>query len=85
MQDLKRKEQTYNENKLKKEEEYKKYPFKPKISKNYSSGGLKIQNKKNKVGEDMYKKNKEWKKRLENENISKKKKYDEIEKKKLYF
>jgi len=85
MQDLKRKEQTYNENKLKKEEEYKKYPFKPKISKNYSSGGLKIQNNKNKVREDMYKKNKEWKKRLENENISKKKKYDEIEKKNYTF
>ena len=85
MQDLKRKEQTYNENKLKKEEEYKKYPFKPKISKNYSSGGLKIQNNKNKVREDMYKKNKEWKKRLENENISKKKKYEEIEKKNYTF
>ena len=87
MQDLKRKEQTYNENQQKKNEEYKNYPFKPKISKNHSSvgGGMKIESKKKSNKEDIYKKNKEWKKRLENENISKKKKYDELENKKYTF
>ena len=87
MQDLKRKEQTYNENQQKKNEEYKNYPFKPKISKNHSSvgGGMKIESKKKSNKEDIYKKNKEWKKRVENENISKKKKYEEIENKKYTF
>ena len=85
MQDLKRKEQTYNENKLKKEEEYKNYPFKPKISKKHSNGGIKIELKKKNPKDDIYIKNKEWKKRLENENISKKKKYDELENKKYTF
>ena len=85
MQDLKRKEQTYNENKLKKEEEYKNYPFKPKISKKHSSGGIKIELKKKNPKDDIYIKNKEWKKRLENENISKKKKFDELENKKYTF
>ena len=60
MQDIKRKEQSYVENRYKKEEEYKNYLFKPKISKNYSSGGLKIDNKK-KVNIMIYKKDKEWK------------------------
>ena len=87
MQDLKRKEQTYIENQQKKNEEYKNYPFKPKISKNHSSvgGGMKIESKKKSNKEDIYKKNKEWKKRVENENISKKKKYEEIENKKYTF
>ena len=85
MQDIKRKEQTYNENQQKKEEEYKNYPFKPQIIKNYSSGGLKINFKKKINKDDMYNKNKEWKKRVEDENISKKKKYEEIENKKYTF
>ena len=87
LQDLKRKEQTYNENLQKKEEEYKKYTFKPKITKNYSSSGsgMKIETKKRINKEDIYKKNKEWKKRVENENITKKKKYDEMENKKYTF
>ena len=87
MQDLKRKEQTYIKNQQKKNEEYKNYPFKPKISKNHSSvgGGMKIESKKKSNKEDIYKKNKEWKKRVENENISKKKKYEEIENKKYTF
>jgi hypothetical protein len=87
LQDLKRKEQTYNENLQKKEEEYKKYTFKPKITKHYSSSGsgMKIGTKKGMNKEDIYKKNKEWKKRVENENITKKKKYDEMENKKYTF
>ena len=79
MEDIKRKRETYTQNQQKKEEEYKNYPFKPKITK-YPSGV-----KKKLPNDDMYKKNKEWKKRLENENISKKKKYDEIENKKYTF
>ena len=85
MQDIKRKEQIYNENQHKKEEEYKNYPFRPKIKKNFSSSGLRINSKKKVDKDDIYKKNKEWKKRLEEENISKKKKYDEIENKKYTF
>ena len=82
MQDIKKKQQTFNENQLKKEQEYKQYPFKPKIIKNYSSSGFKLPSKKKLNKEDIYIKNKEWQKRLEKENISKKKKYDELENKK---
>ena len=85
MEDIKRKEQNYNENKHKKEEEYRKYPFKPKITKINSVGRLTIKKRKKVNNNDIYKKNKEWKKRLENDNIAKKKKYDEIEKKKYTF
>ena len=58
MEDIKRKEQNYNENKHKKEEEYKNYPFQPKISRNNSSGKLKINSKKKLNNNDIYKKNK---------------------------
>ena len=87
MQDMKRKEKTYNENLLKKKEEYKNYSYHPKISKTYSnnSGSKNKNNKKDKVKEDIYTKNKEWKKRLEKENSTKKKKYDELENKKYTF
>ena len=85
IQDMKRKEQLYNENQVRKEEEYKNYPFKPKIKKNYSSSGFRIDDKKKMTKDDIYKKNKEWKKRVENDNISKKKKYEEIENKKYTF
>lgn len=87
MQDMKRKEKTYNENLLKKKEEYKNYSYHPKISKTYSNnfGNKGKKNKKDKNMEDIYTKNKEWKKRLEKENNTKKKKYDEIENKKYTF
>ena len=84
MQDMKRKEKTYNENLLKKKEEYKNYSYHPKISKTYSNN-FGNKGKKNKNMEDIYTKNKEWKKRLEKENNKKKKKYDEIENKKYTF
>ena len=84
MQDMKRKEKTYNENLLKKMEEYKNYSYHPKISKTYSNN-FGNKGKKNKNMEDIYTKNKEWKKRLEKENNTKKKKYDEIENKKYTF
>ena len=86
IQDMKRKEKTYNENLLKKKEEYKNYSYHPKISKTYSNNlETKEKNKKNIIKEDIYTKNKEWKKRLEKENNTKKKKYDEIENKKYTF
>ena len=86
IQDMKRKEQTYNENLLKKKEEYKNYSYHPKISKTYSNNFNKEKkNKKEKNMEDIYTKNKEWKKRLEKENTIKKKKFDEIENKKYTF
>ena len=84
MQDMKRKEKTYNENLLKKKEEYKNYSYHPKISKTYSNN-FGNKGKKNKNMEYIYTKNKEWKKRLEKENNTKKKKYDEIENKKYTF
>jgi hypothetical protein len=86
IQDMKRKEQTYNENLLKKKEEYKNYSYHPKISKTYSNNfNNEKKNKKEKNMEDIYTKNKEWKKRLEKENTTKKKKFDEIENKKYTF
>jgi len=86
IQDMKRKEQIYKENQLRKEEEFKNYSFRPKITKNYSSSGFRINDKRMmKDKDDMYKKNKEWKSRVENENLSKKKKFEEIENKKYTF
>ena len=91
IQDMKRKEKTYNENLLKKKEEYKNYSYHPKISKTYSNnyGAKDKKNKKEKDKdkniEDIYTKNKEWKQRLEKENTTKKKKYDELENKKYTF
>ena len=85
IQDMKRKAQIYYENQVRKAQEYKNYPFKPKITKNYSSSGLRIGDSNKLMKDDFYKKNKEWKNRVENENISKKKRYDEIENKKYTF
>ena len=85
IQDMKRKEQIFNKNKIKKEEEFKNYPFKPKISKNHSYLGSKIGLKKKFTKDGIYNENKEWKKKLVNENITKKKKYEEIENKKYTF
>ena len=69
---------------LNEKEEYKNYSYHPKISKTYSNN-FGNKGKKNKNMEDIYTKNKEWKKRLEKENNTKKKKYDEIENKKYTF
>ena len=79
LQDMKKKEKTYNDNIKKKGEEYKNYSYHPLISKPCTN--KKQKNKK----EDIYIKNKEWKMKLENENNIKKKKYDEIENKKYTF
>ena len=87
IQDMKKKEKTYKENLLKKKEEYKNYSYHPKISKTVSNNleSKEKKNKKNKIKEDIYTKNKEWKKRLEKENKTKKKKYEEIENQKYTF
>ena len=87
IQDMKKKEKAYKENLLKKKEEYKNYSYHPKISKTVSNNleSKEKKNKKNKIKEDIYTKNKEWKKRLEKENKTKKKKYEEIEKQKYTF
>ena len=87
IQDMKKKEKTYKENLLKKKEEYKNYSYHPKISKTVSNNleSKENNNKKNKIKEDIYTKNKEWKKRLEKENKTKKKKYEEIENQKYTF
>ena len=77
LQDIKKKEQTFNENQQKKEEEYKNYSYRPTIN---------GKNKKKKISiDEIYRKNKEWKKRVDNENKTKKKKYEEIENKKYTF
>ena len=90
IQDIRRKEQTYNENLLKKDEEYKNYSFKPKIIKNYSTSGLITKNGREKKakgisGNEIYKKNWEWKLKLENENKTKKNRYEELKKKECTF
>ena len=72
---MKRKEKTYNENLLKKKEEYKNYSYHPKISKTYSNNfGNDKKNKKEKNVEDIYTKNKEWKKRRKRRNDGEKRK-----------
>jgi hypothetical protein len=77
-----KREQIYKETKMKKEEEYKNYSFKPKITKNSpvvekntiikstSPSG------KNNIMTNLYKKQCEWKKKLENENLKKREKID---------
>ena len=75
---IKNKEKNYKENLLKKEQEYKNYSFHPQIIKNSQKKGKKI-------SDDIYTKNKEWQKRLENENNFKRKKFNEIENKKYTF
>jgi hypothetical protein len=77
-----KREQIYKETKMKKEEEYKNYSFKPKITKNSPVvekntiiKSISPSGKKN-IMSDLYKKQFEWKKKLENENIKKKEKID---------
>ena len=73
IQDMKRKAQIYYENQVRKAQEYKNYPFKPKIRKNYSSSGLRIGDNNKLMKDDFYKKNKEWKNRVENKIYQKRK------------
>ncbi len=83
-----KRDQIYKETKMKKEEEYKNYSFKPKLIKN---SPVIDQNtiikpispfkNNNNLNIDLYKKQTEWKKKLENENL-RKKEIIEIEKNK---
>ena len=80
IENMMKREQIYKETKMKKEEEYKNYSFKPKITKNSPVvekntiiKSISPSGKKN-IMSDLYKKQFEWKKKLENENIKKKKK-----------
>ena len=91
----KKQQKIISENKLKKENEYKKFSYKPKINKiipyysnknrtkkslNININGSKIKNsdsKKELKAKSIYEKNFEWKKKLEKENIKKKKINDE--------
>ena len=91
----KKQQKIISENKLKKENEYKKFSYKPKINKiipyysnknrtkkslNINVDGSKIKNsdsKKELKAKSIYEKNFEWKKKLEKENIKKKKINDE--------
>ena len=91
----KKQQKIVSENNLKKENEYKKFSYKPKINKiipyysnknrtkkslNININGSKIKNsdsKKELKAKSIYEKNFEWKKKLEKENIKKKKINDE--------
>ena len=91
----KKQQKIISENNLKKENEYKKFSYKPKINKiipyysnknrtkkslNININGSKIKNsdsKKELKAKSIYEKNFEWKKKLEKENIKKKKINDE--------
>ena len=82
IENMMKREQIYKETKIKKEEEYKNYSFKPKITKNSPVvekntiiKSTSPSGKKN-IMSDLYKKQFEWKKKLENENIKKKEKID---------
>ena len=85
----KKKEQLINDTQKKKEEEYKQFPFKPKLSKNIYLFQKKEEknsnkNKKNntnskKPKNNIYKKNFDWKKKIEIKNNKKKEKNEEIE------
>ena len=82
-----KKDKLYKETKIKKDEEYKNYSFKPKLIKNSpileKNTIIKATSpyKKNNLNIDLYKKQTDWKKKLENENI-RKKEIIEIEKNK---
>ena len=82
IENMMKREQIYKETKMKKEEEYKNYSFKPKITKNSPVvekntiiKSISPSGKKN-IMSDLYKKQFEWKKKLENENIKKREKID---------
>ena len=80
-----KKEKVYNDSQKKKEEEYKNYSFKPKINKIYDITRNKYEltekqkknNSKKENISNIYKKNFEWKKKIENELKKKKQKKEE--------
>ena len=77
---IQKREKAYKDHKKKEEEEYKQYSFKPKIIKNsplIDNSIVKSVSTGNE-GAEMYKKQFEWKKKVENENIRKKKKIENM-------
>ena len=80
----------YKEQKQKENEEYKNYTFKPKITKNsplLDNSVVKTTKSRtsNNSSEEIYKKQFEWKKKVENENIKKKEKIENIKNKEYTF
>ena len=81
-----KREKVYKESKLRKEEEYKKYSFKPKLNSyskeinntNHLFSKSNSKGKSNNKINDIYKKQRDWKKKLDNINLKKKEeKYNE--------
>ena len=88
-----KREKIFKETKIKKDEEYKNYYFKPKLIKNspiieknniIKSNSPSSKNNNNLIT-DLYKKQCEWKKKLENENLKKKEKIDNLTKQNCTF
>ena len=86
IEEKQKKANLYKENQKKKEEEYKNFSFKPKINKNSSMYNInnndfiynKKKNNSKKEKNNIYKKNFEWKKRIEKKINKKKEKKEEI-------
>jgi len=74
-----KKEKSIEENKKKKQEEYKKYTFRPKLFKNTSFMSQIKKNNNSKNKKNIYNKNIEWKKKVENEIKKKKDKKEKVE------
>ena len=81
VEEKKKKEKIYNDNQRKKDDEYKQFTFKPNINtfKKKEHGNKKKNNSKKEENSiyNMYKKQFEWKKKIENKNIKKKEKNEE--------
>ena len=84
VEERQKKEKIYNENKRIKNDEYKQFTFKPNINKNISIFKKNNENKKKNNSKkeengiyNIYKKQLEWKKKIDNKNIKKKEKKDE--------
>ena len=67
MEQKHKKEKSIEENKKKKQEEYKKYTFRPKLYKNISFTSKIKKNNNSKNNKNIYNKNFEWRKKIENE------------------
>ena len=95
VENMHKREIMYKKQKLKENEEYKNYSFKPKITKNsplLDNSVVKTtpksrtsNNTSGNINEEIYKKQFEWKKKVENENIKKKEKIENIKQKEYTF
>lgn len=94
---MQKREKLYKEQQVKQNEEYKKYSFRPKITKNSplldnsvvkstpQSKSNHTNNSSGNINEEIYKKQFEWKKKLENENLKKREKIENIKNKDCTF